>query len=301
MNEACALRVVVVDDSDVVRMKLRQLLVEPGFEVVGEAPDGATGLQVIAHEDPDVVVMDLQMPGMSGIDATWRLGGICPDTKVLMLTVSDDEDDVADAVMAGAKGYVLKGSTETEITNAVRQVASGQSVISPEVANVLVCRGTGRDELAEGEAQPDTPEPAVAAPTVLAVVPDPQPPVAAVPDPEPHASTPPPPRAPYDHPPLTVAEQAPYPHRPSAPHPEHVPRLLTIAVVLIGGFALAALGQGAAILEGDASAGTLLRVALDFAVAYALWHGGVMAAGRRAPFGWGRDRHEDMDRAPVFE
>src|SRR6266511_3046971 len=110
------LRVVVVDDSEVVRMKLSGLLsAARDFELVGEAPDGETGLRVIQDQQPDLVVMDLKMPGISGIEATWQLGTLAPDTRVLVLTISAEQDDVTDAIMAGARGYVVKGAEDGEI------------------------------------------------------------------------------------------------------------------------------------------------------------------------------------------
>ena len=137
-------RVVVVDDSEVVRLKLRGLFATaPGtdeMELAGEAADGESGLRLIAEEQPDVVVMDLKMPGMSGIEATWKLGAIAPDSRVLVLTVSEEQEDIADAIMAGAKGYVVKGAPDEEIIEAVRKVATGERAISHQVAAELVDR-----------------------------------------------------------------------------------------------------------------------------------------------------------------
>jgi DNA-binding NarL/FixJ family response regulator len=139
------LRVVVVDDSEVVRMKLRGLLAAAqDFELVGEAPDGETGLKAVEEHQPDLVVMDLKMPGISGIEATWQLGTLAPDTRVLVLTVSAEQDDVTDAIMAGARGYVVKGAEDDEIRTALRGVAAGERVISPEVAGMLAERTAPR-------------------------------------------------------------------------------------------------------------------------------------------------------------
>src|SRR3954452_8455246 len=110
------LRVVVVDDSEVVRAKLRGLLEADGsFELVGEADDGESGLDVAREHQPDLVVMDLRMPGISGIQATWQLGTVAPSSRVLVLTFSADQEDVTDAIMAGARGYVVKGARDEEI------------------------------------------------------------------------------------------------------------------------------------------------------------------------------------------
>jgi DNA-binding NarL/FixJ family response regulator len=135
------LRVVVVDDSEVVRMKLRALLnATPDFELVGEASDGEMGLRVVKVQQPDLVVMDLRMPGISGIEATWQLGTLAPEAQVLVLTVSAEQDDVTDAIMAGARGYVVKGAEDDEIRAALRGVAAGERVISPQVAGKLAER-----------------------------------------------------------------------------------------------------------------------------------------------------------------
>jgi DNA-binding NarL/FixJ family response regulator len=134
-------RVVVIDDSEVVRMKLRGLLNETrDFELVGEAPDGEMGLRVVKEQQPDLVVMDLRMPGISGIEATWQLGTLAPEAQVLVLTVSAEQDDVTDAIMAGARGYVVKGAEDEEIRAALRGVAAGERVISPQVAGKLAER-----------------------------------------------------------------------------------------------------------------------------------------------------------------
>ncbi len=154
------LRVVVVDDSEVVRMKLRGLLTgAPDFELVGEAPDGETGLAIVKEELPDLVVMDLKMPGISGIEATWQLGALAPDTRVLMLTVSAEQDDVTDAIMAGARGYVIKGAEDDEIRTALRGVAAGERVISPQVASKLAERTAPRNVDQELSPPADAPLP----------------------------------------------------------------------------------------------------------------------------------------------
>jgi DNA-binding NarL/FixJ family response regulator len=142
-------RIVIVDDSEVVRLKMRELLggngAAEGLMLVGEAADGEEGLRVSAREAPDVVVMDLNMPGMSGIEATWELGSVSPASKVLVLTVSDDGADVADAIMAGARGYVVKGAGDAELLDAVRRVAAGERAIAPEIAAELVERTSPSD------------------------------------------------------------------------------------------------------------------------------------------------------------
>jgi DNA-binding NarL/FixJ family response regulator len=162
------LRVVVVDDSEVVRAKLRGLLEADGsFELVGEADDGESGLDVAREHQPDLVVMDLRMPGISGIQATWQLGTVAPSSRVLVLTVSADQEDVTDAIMAGARGYVVKGARDEEILAALKGVAAGERVISPQVAGKLAERAASDHEDHRGR-KPITPSPAApAAPRVV--------------------------------------------------------------------------------------------------------------------------------------
>ena len=163
--EAARLSVVVVDDSEVVRTKLRKLLEgDSAFEFVGEADDGESGLDVARDKQPDLVVMDLRMPGMSGIEATWQLGTVAPSSRVLVLTVSADQEDVTDAIMAGARGYVVKGAGDDEIAAALKGVAAGERVISPQVAGKLAERAGGEHH---ERRRPITPSPAApAAPRV---------------------------------------------------------------------------------------------------------------------------------------
>lgn len=150
-TENDTLRVVVVDDSEVVRLKLRNILEDHNIEVLGEASDGETGLRQVESLQPDVVVMDLKMPGMSGIEATWKLGEICPSTPVMVLTVSSEQGDVTDAIMAGASGYVVKGGSDDEIVSTLRRLANGERVVSPEIAKEIVDRAYGADEDEQAE------------------------------------------------------------------------------------------------------------------------------------------------------
>jgi DNA-binding NarL/FixJ family response regulator len=191
MERGTKLRVVVVDDSEVVRMKLGQLLeADEGFELVGQAPDGEAGLRIVREHQPDVVIMDLRMPGMSGIEATWQLGTVAPSARVLVLTVSAEQEDVTDAIMAGARGYVVKGADDSEIMAAVRGVAAGERVISPQVAGKLIERVRG-DRV---ESTMTTPSPAApAAPRVRAPAPPRTEPAAPAPPQQAAPPTAPPP------------------------------------------------------------------------------------------------------------
>jgi DNA-binding NarL/FixJ family response regulator len=129
------LRVLLVDDHPLMRHGLRALLEDVGeAEVVGEAGDGAEAVELALALNPDVVVMDLVMPGVSGLDATRRLIDSRPDLGILVLTMSDDDASVFAALRAGARGYVLKGSGGGEFLSAVRAVARGEAVYGAAVA-----------------------------------------------------------------------------------------------------------------------------------------------------------------------
>jgi DNA-binding NarL/FixJ family response regulator len=134
------LRVVVVDDHDLFRTGLRNLLEEQGVNVVGEAPNGQTAIRLASDLAPDVVVMDLNMPGLTGVETTRHLAGVAPLTRVLVLTISADDDDVMDAVMAGACGYLLKDSSIQDLIAGIRAAAAGESLISPQIAGKVLQR-----------------------------------------------------------------------------------------------------------------------------------------------------------------
>ncbi|GAA4101984.1 response regulator [Nonomuraea soli] len=128
-------RVLLVDDHPLLRHGLRALLEQVGgAEVVGEAGDGAEAIELALSLDPDVVVMDLVMPGMSGTEATRQLIDRRPDLGVLVLTMSDDDASVFAALRAGARGYVLKGTAGPDFLAAVAAVARGEAVYGPGVA-----------------------------------------------------------------------------------------------------------------------------------------------------------------------
>jgi DNA-binding NarL/FixJ family response regulator len=131
------LRVVIVDDHPIFRQGLRTLLEDLGVEVVAEASDGEGGVATVVEHRPDVVLMDLQMPGVSGVEATRRLADRVPEAKVVVLTMVDDDQAVFAALQAGATGYLLKGAGQEEIGRALASVAAGQAVYGPEVARRL--------------------------------------------------------------------------------------------------------------------------------------------------------------------
>ncbi|MEU2145655.1 MULTISPECIES: response regulator [Streptomyces albovinaceus subgroup] len=132
---------VVVDDHPVVRDGLRGMFTAaPGFEVLGEAADGVDALAVVGELDPDVVLMDLRMPGGGGVAAIAELTRRGARSKVLVLTTYDTDSDTLPAIEAGATGYLLKDAPRDELFAAVRAAADGRSVLSPAVASRLMTR-----------------------------------------------------------------------------------------------------------------------------------------------------------------
>jgi two-component system NarL family response regulator len=133
------IRVVVVDDQQLFRRGLTMLLsVEEDIEVVGEAGDGVAAAELAGTAVPDVILMDVRMPKRSGIEACASIKEVAPTARIIMLTVSDEEADLYDAVKNGASGYLLKDSSIDEVAQAIRVVADGQSLISPSMAIKLL-------------------------------------------------------------------------------------------------------------------------------------------------------------------
>lgn len=133
------IRAIVVDDQELFRRGLVMLLgQEADIEVVGEADDGVTGSELAASAAPDVVLLDVRMPRRSGIEACRAIKEAVPSAKILMLTVSDEEADLYEAVKNGAAGYLLKDSSIEDVAQAIRVVHDGQSLISPSMAVKLI-------------------------------------------------------------------------------------------------------------------------------------------------------------------
>jgi DNA-binding NarL/FixJ family response regulator len=135
---ATSVRVLLVDDHDLFRTGLRNLLEERGVQVAGEAGQGADAVRLVRELAPDVVVMDLHMPGMSGIEAIRQIHGFAPLTRVLVLTISDQDDDVLDAILAGACGYLLKDASVDELIRGIIAAAVGESLVSPAIAGKVL-------------------------------------------------------------------------------------------------------------------------------------------------------------------
>jgi DNA-binding NarL/FixJ family response regulator len=142
------IRVLLVDDHGLFRAGLGALIAEEGFEVVGQASSGEDGVRLARELLPDVIIMDLNMPGMSGVEATRAAAVHAPASRVVIVTVSGDDASVTDAVLAGACGYLLKDAEVDDIVSAIRAAAAGESWISPRVAGALLERvrsGNGAD------------------------------------------------------------------------------------------------------------------------------------------------------------
>ena len=134
------IRVLLVDDHDLFRTGLRTLLEEQDVRIVGEASAGTEAVRLVRELAPDVVVMDLNMPGITGVEATRQITAIAPLTRVLVLTISDQDGDVMDAILAGACGYLLKDSSIQELMRGIESAGSGESIVSPAIASKMLQR-----------------------------------------------------------------------------------------------------------------------------------------------------------------
>jgi DNA-binding NarL/FixJ family response regulator len=143
------MRVIICDDQAIIRDGLELLLkLEPDIEVVGLVQDGAEALDMVARLSLDLVLMDLKMPGMNGVEATRRICQEFPTVKVLVLTTFDDDEWLFDAIRAGASGYLLKDTPRTKVIEAIRGTVSGKSYLDPTVAGRIL------DQVASKQEQP---------------------------------------------------------------------------------------------------------------------------------------------------
>lgn len=139
------MKVIICDDQAVVRDGLEMLLkLEPDIQIVGTAEDGAAAVEMAAKTKPDLVLMDLKMPVMNGVEATRQIRSRFPEIKVLVLTTYDDDQWVLDAVKAGASGYLLKDTPRAELVNAIRGTVSGKTYVDPSVAGKVLGQVSGR-------------------------------------------------------------------------------------------------------------------------------------------------------------
>ena len=157
------IRVLIVDDHALIRRSLElALAAEPDIEVVGEASDGQEAVEIADRLLPDVVLMDVRMPRQSGIEATRVIKASVPSARIVMLTVSDEEEDLFEAIKAGATGYLLKDVQIDEVPDAVRGVHEGQSLINPAMAAKLITEFANMSRK-EAERPPQLPVPRLTA------------------------------------------------------------------------------------------------------------------------------------------
>jgi two-component system, NarL family, response regulator DegU len=146
-------RLMLADDHRMLREGLRRSMTEQGFSVVGEAADGAQAVDLAHRLRPDVILMDVTMPELDGVGATREIRASLPDVRVVMLTMHADEDVLASAIRAGASGYLVKDCSTREIADAVRMAASGETIISPNLAASMLDEVRKLDAPAETEEQ----------------------------------------------------------------------------------------------------------------------------------------------------
>ena len=153
-------RVLIADDHPLFRDGVRSLLASlANVEVVGEAASGEEAVALSATTQPDIVLMDIQMPGLNGIEATRRILTASPRAGIIVLTMYDDDDSVFAAMRAGARGYLLKGADQSELVRAIEAVANGEALLSPTIARRLIAFFTAlRRETAAQIAFPDLTE-----------------------------------------------------------------------------------------------------------------------------------------------
>ena len=145
------MKVIICDDQAIVRDGLAMLLkLEPDIEVVGTAEDGAAAVEMVVDKRPDLILMDLKMPIMNGVEATRQIRTKCPEVKVLVLTTYADDEWVFDAIQAGASGYLLKDTPREELIRAVRGTVTGKTYVDPSIAGKVL------EQVSSHQTQPAT-------------------------------------------------------------------------------------------------------------------------------------------------
>jgi DNA-binding NarL/FixJ family response regulator len=153
------LRILLCDDHELVRVGLRSLLeTEPGYRVVAEAGDAEMAVQLAGEVRPDVVLMDVRLPGRSGIEACRDIRSAHPEIHVIILTAYADDEALFSSIMAGASGYVLKQIRGSDLVGAIRQVAEGRSLLDPEVTSRVLARLRGETDAASEPIEDLTPQ-----------------------------------------------------------------------------------------------------------------------------------------------
>lgn len=156
VTEITEIRVLLVDDQDLFREGVRVIVdAQPGMSVVGSAADGVEAVKLVDELAPDVVLMDIRMPGLDGLEATRAVLSAVPSTAVLMLTMLDEDDAVFAAMRVGARGYLLKGAEQQEIDRAIRSVAAGEAIFSPGVAQRVISHFNGAGALTAPQPFPE--------------------------------------------------------------------------------------------------------------------------------------------------
>ena len=143
------IQVLIADDHQIVRQSLRALLEREGFGVLGEASNGQEVVQMAESKQPDVVVMDLAMPVLNGIDAAREIKRVSPKSKVILLTMHADRQYILEGLRAGAKGYILKTHAANDLVRAIREAAHGGTFLSPEISEAVVDAYRANVEIAD--------------------------------------------------------------------------------------------------------------------------------------------------------
>ena len=148
-SDPAPIRLMLADDHKMLREGLRRSMVERGFDVVGEARDGAEAVELANALRPDVILMDVSMPEIDGVEATRQIRERQPDVRIVMLTMHADQDVLADAIRAGANGYLVKDCSTDEIASAIETVAGGETALSPRLAASMLAEVRRQEDQAE--------------------------------------------------------------------------------------------------------------------------------------------------------